>query len=60
MAFYEKLARSQGVLGDKSVAKNVDLAGEMIQKSQTDAQALKNKIAGVQTTLKQFLNEAPR
>ena len=32
----------------------------MIQKSQTDAQALKNKIAGVQTTLKQFLNEAPR
>jgi hypothetical protein len=39
---------------------NIDKAGGMIQKSQTDAQALKDKIAGVQTTLKQFLNETPR
>jgi hypothetical protein len=39
---------------------NVDKAGEMIQKSQADAQALKDKIGGVQATLKQFLNEAPK
>jgi hypothetical protein len=39
---------------------NVDKAGEMIQKSQADAQALKGKIGGVQATLKQFLNEAPK
>jgi len=39
---------------------NVAKAGEMIQKSQTDAQALKVKIAGVQETLKQFLSEAPK
>lgn len=39
---------------------NVSKAGEMIQKSQTDAQALKDKIAGVQTTLRQFLSETPR
>jgi hypothetical protein len=32
----------------------------MIQKSQVGAQALKDKIAVVQTTLKQFLNEAPK
>jgi len=32
----------------------------MIQKSQSDALALKGKIAGIQTTLKQFLNEAPK
>jgi len=36
------------------------MAGEMFQKSQADAQALKDKIAGVQTTLKHFLNEAPK
>jgi hypothetical protein len=39
---------------------NVDKAGEMIQKSQADAQALKSNIGGVQATLKQFLNEAPK
>jgi chromosome segregation ATPase len=38
---------------------NVGKAGEMIQASQDDAQALKDKIVGVQTTLKQFLSEAP-
>ena len=39
---------------------NIDKAGGMIQKSQADAQALKDKIANVQTMLKQFLNEAPK
>lgn len=39
---------------------NVGKASAMIQKSQSDALALKGKIAGVQTTLKQFLNEAPK
>jgi chromosome segregation ATPase len=39
---------------------NVDNAGGMIQKSQADSDALKVKIAVVQTTLKQFLNEAPK
>jgi hypothetical protein len=39
---------------------NVGKASEMIQKSQADAQALKDKIAGVQSTLKQFLSEAPQ
>ena len=39
---------------------NVSKANEMIQKSQADAQAVKNKIASVQTTLKQFLSEAPK
>ena len=39
---------------------NIGKASAMIQKSQSDALALKGKIAGVQTTLKQFLNEAPK
>jgi len=39
---------------------NVDKAGELIHKSQADAQTLKAKIGGVQATLKQFLNEAPK
>ena len=39
---------------------NVGKASEMIQKSQDDAQALKDKIAVVQTTLKQFLSEAEK
>ena len=39
---------------------NVDRARGMIQKSQADARALKDKIAGVQTKLKQFLREAPK
>ena len=39
---------------------NIGKASAMIQKSQADALALKGKIAGVQTTLKQFLNEAPK
>lgn len=39
---------------------NVGKAGATIQKSQTDAEVLKGKIAGVQATLKQFLSEAPK
>jgi chromosome segregation ATPase len=39
---------------------NIGKASAMIQKSRSDALALKGKIAGVQTTLKQFLNEAPK
>jgi chromosome segregation ATPase len=39
---------------------NVGKASGMIQKSQADALALKQKIAGVQTTLRQFLSEAPK
>jgi hypothetical protein len=39
---------------------NVDRSRGMIQKSKADAQALKDKIAGVQTKLKQFLNEVPK
>jgi len=39
---------------------NFAKAGGMIQKSQSDALALKGKIAGAQTTLKEFLSEAPK
>jgi archaellum component FlaC len=39
---------------------NLGKASGMIQKTQADAQALKNKIASVQTTLKQFLSERPK
>ena len=39
---------------------NIGKASAMIQRSQSDALALKRKIAGVQTTLKQFLSEAPK
>jgi hypothetical protein len=39
---------------------NVGKASEMIQKSQADEQDLKGQIAGAQTTLKQFLSEAPK
>jgi chromosome segregation ATPase len=39
---------------------NVGKAGGMIQKSQADSQALRNKIAGVQTMLKQLLSDAPK
>jgi len=39
---------------------NVGKASAMIQKSQADALALKDKIGVVQTTLKQFLSEAPK
>jgi Protein of unknown function (DUF2959) len=39
---------------------NISKAAGMIQRSHTDAQALRDKISGVQSTLKQFLSEAPK
>jgi len=39
---------------------NIDRAKDMIQKSQSDEQALKDKIVAVQSTLRQFLEETPR
>ncbi len=39
---------------------NTGKAAEMIQKSQADAQALKDRIIGVQATLKEFLSETPK
>jgi hypothetical protein len=39
---------------------NISKASDMIQRSHTDAQALRDKISGVQSTLKQFLSEAPK
>ncbi len=39
---------------------NIGKASAMIQRSQSDALALKGKIAGVQATLKEFLSEAPK
>jgi chromosome segregation ATPase len=39
---------------------NTGKAGEMIQKSQADAQALKDKLDGVQAGLRGFLSETPR
>jgi chromosome segregation ATPase len=55
--FMSNLHDLKSFLGADLSSANVSKAGEMIQKSQADAQALKDKIAGVQTTLKQFLGE---
>jgi septal ring factor EnvC (AmiA/AmiB activator) len=57
--FMSNLHDLNAFLGTDLSSANVGNASEMIQKSQADAQALKDKIAGVQTTLKQFLNEVP-
>jgi hypothetical protein len=58
--FMNNLVDLRAFLGTDLSPANVDRAGDKIQKSQADAQALKDKIAPVQTTLKQFLNEAPK
>ncbi len=58
--FMSNLHDLKGFLETDLSPANVGKASEMIQKSHADAQALKDKIAGVQTTLKQFLSEAPR
>jgi len=58
--FMNNLNDIKTFLGTDLSPANVSKANEMIQKSQTDAQALKDKIAGVQTTLKQFLSEVPK
>jgi chromosome segregation ATPase len=57
--FTSNLQDLKSFLGADLSPANVANAGDMIQKSQADAQALKTKIAGVQTTLKQFLGETP-
>lgn len=58
--FMSNLHDVKAFLGTDLSPTNVAKATEMIQKSQADAHALKNKIAEVQTTLQQFLSEAPR
>jgi hypothetical protein len=58
--FMNNLRDVEAFLGTDLSPANVDKASEMIQKSRADAQALKGNIAGVQTTLKQFLSEAPK
>jgi chromosome segregation ATPase len=58
--FMSNLQDLKAFLGTDLSPANVDKASGMIQKSQSDAQSLKDKIAGVQTTLKQFLSEAPK
>lgn len=58
--FMSDLHDLKAFLGPDLSPASVDRAGEMIQKSQADARALKVKIAGVQTTLKQFLSEVPK
>jgi chromosome segregation ATPase len=58
--FMSNLHDLERFLGTDLSPANVAKATGMIQKSQADAQALKDKIAGVQTTLQQFLSEAPR
>jgi|SRR5208337_4659558 len=58
--FMSNLHDLKAFLGPDLSPANVDRASEMIQKSQADARALKDKIAGVQTTLKLFLSEAPK
>jgi hypothetical protein len=59
-SFMNNLRDLKAFLGTDLSPANVVKASEMIQISQVDAQALKDKIAGVQTTLKQFLSEAPK
>lgn len=58
--FMSNLHDLKAFLGSDLSPANVDRASETIQNSQADARALKDKIAGVQTTLKLFLSEAPR
>jgi len=58
--FMSNLRDVKAFLGTDLSPANIGKASEMIKKSQADAQALKDKIAGVQTTLKQFLSEAPK
>jgi len=58
--FMTNLNDLKSFLGADLSPENIAKASGMIQKSQADAMVLKGKIAGVQTTLKQFLTEAPR
>jgi Protein of unknown function (DUF2959) len=58
--FMTSLRDIKAFLGTDLSPTNVAKASDMIQKSQADAQALKVKLAAVETTLQQFLAEAPR
>ena len=58
--FMSTLVDLKAFMGADLSSENVGKAVEMIQKSQAVAQTLKDKIAVVQTTLKQFLTEAPK
>jgi hypothetical protein len=58
--FMSTLLDLKAFMGTDLSSDNVGKAAEMIQKSQVGAHALKDKIAVVQTALKQFLNEAPK
>ena len=55
--FMSNLQDLKSFLGTDLSPANVGKAGDMIQKSQADALALKQKIAGAQTTLRRFLTE---
>jgi DNA anti-recombination protein RmuC len=55
--FMSNLQDLKSFLGTDLSPINVGKAGDMIQKSQADALALKEKIAGAQTTLRRFLSE---
>ena len=55
--FMSNMQDLKSFLGTDLSPVNVGKAGDMIQKSQADALALKEKIAGAQTTLRQFLSE---
>jgi chromosome segregation ATPase len=58
--FMSNLQDLRAFLGADLSPANIDKAGTMIQKSQTDAQGLRDKIADVQRILSQFLSETPR
>jgi chromosome segregation ATPase len=58
--FMSNLHDLKAFMGTELSPENIGKASTMIQKSQSDALALKRKITGVQTTLKQFLSEAPK
>jgi len=57
--FMTNLRDIKAFLGTDLSPTIVATATDMIQKSQADAQALKVKLAAVETTLQQFLAEAP-
>ena len=58
--FMTNLRDIKAFLGTDLSPTNVAKATDMIQKSQADVQALKVKLAAVETTLQQFVAEAPR
>jgi hypothetical protein len=58
--FMSALLDLKAFMGTDLSSENVGKAVGMIRKSQAAAQALKDRIAIVQTTLKRFLNEAPK